>query len=367
MIRTKAYFKARGLRFLVLVLAGSLWGIGWGHANEIAIERVIGPEFPGKYKHPASIAELDNGDLYIAYYGGDGEYAEKTAVYGMRKTKGGTRWSQPMVIADFPWHSEGNAVVWQAPDHLVWLIYVCREGETWSTSRIFAKISHDGAHTWSDPFLVAPELGMMARGRPIVLADGDYLLPVYHEKGNDRELTTPDTTSLFLRFNPTSKTWSESNRITSRLGNEQPAPAVITDTHLVAYCRRGGDYEPRDDGYMVRSESFDGGRTWSAGTDSPFPNPNSAVDFLRLKSGNLLLLYNHSMSERTPLTAALSVDQDQSYPHRRDIIAGDGDYAYPFAIQDQAGQIQMVFTSHERTVINLAVFREEDIIGHKDH
>ena len=35
--------------------------------------RVFGDEHPGIYKHPASITELANGDLYIAYYGGSGE------------------------------------------------------------------------------------------------------------------------------------------------------------------------------------------------------------------------------------------------------------------------------------------------------
>ena len=44
--------------------------------------RVFGPEHPGRYKHPASITELANGDLYIAYYGGSGEYGDDTAVYG---------------------------------------------------------------------------------------------------------------------------------------------------------------------------------------------------------------------------------------------------------------------------------------------
>ena len=69
-------------------------------ADELTFERVIGTEFPGKYKHPASIEELAGGDLYIAYYGGDGEYAEVTAVYGMRKAKGESQWSQPAIIAD---------------------------------------------------------------------------------------------------------------------------------------------------------------------------------------------------------------------------------------------------------------------------
>jgi len=57
---------------------------------------------------------------------------------------------------------------------------------------------------------------------------------------------------------------------------------------------------------MVRTESRDGGKTWSGGVDAPFPNPNAAVDFLRLQSGHHLLVYNDSFSERTPLTVALS-------------------------------------------------------------
>ncbi len=360
-IRTQAYAVGYAV-MLWLIPAVAVFG-------EIQTTRILGPEFPGVYKHPASIAEFKTRDLYIAYYGGDGEYAEKTAVYGMRRTHGTTAWTSPEVIADFPFHSEGNAVIWQAPDDVVWLFYVCREGETWSTSRIFAKISHDSAKTWSDPFFVSAEQGMMVRGRPIVLADGDYLLPVYHERGNDREMTSSDTTSLGLRFNPKTHVWTESTRIHSRLGNEQPAVVALDDQHLVAYCRRGGDYEPRTDGFAVRSESLDGGRSWSPGVDSAFPNPNSALDFLKLRNGHLMLIYNHSMSSRTPLTAAVSTDNDHSYPHRRDLAGGDGqgDFAYPFAIQDEEGHIQVVYTSHERTVINLAVFSEEDILGHRDH
>ena len=44
--------------------------------DDIVTTQVIGKEFPGKYKHPASFDELDNGDLYLAYFGGGGEYEE---------------------------------------------------------------------------------------------------------------------------------------------------------------------------------------------------------------------------------------------------------------------------------------------------
>ena len=41
---------------------------------------------------------------------------------------------------------------------------------------------------------------MMVRNRPIVLHDGDYLLPIYHEVGDDTETVGADSTSLFLRY-----------------------------------------------------------------------------------------------------------------------------------------------------------------------
>lgn len=328
------------------------------------LERIFGPEVrTGPYKHPACITELNNGDLYLVYYGGGGEYDTDTAVYGSRLPKGATAWSAPRPIARDPFRSAGNGVVWQAPDGTVWLFYVVRFGATWSDSRIQVKVSHDNAATWSDASLLTLEPGTMVRNRPIVLSDGHYLLPVYHETGHDTETVGTGSTSLFLRFDPRAKTWNESGRIRSAKGNIQPAVVEISPGHLVAYCRRGGGYGPGTEGFLVRAESRDGGRTWTEGRDSAFPNPNSAVDFLKLRSGNLLLVYNDSPVDRTPLAAALSTDRDRSYPHRRNIVAGPGDFAYPVAIQDREGRIHVVYTSHSRTVINRAVFSEAWVLS----
>jgi predicted neuraminidase len=334
-------------------------------AGEIRYERVLGPEVPNKYKHPAAITELDNSDLLIAYHGGSGEYDDDTAVYATRLKAGESKWSPPRVIADTPFHGDGNPVVWQGPDKLVWLFYVVRYGKTWSDSRIHCKVSRDGAQTWSDSFVLAFEPGMMVRNRPIVLADGDYLLPVYHEKGNDPELVAADSTSLFLRYHPKTREWTHTPPIRSRLGNIQPAVVQLTPEHLVCYCRRGGGYEGRPDGFLVFSESRDGGQTWAPGRDSPFPNPNAAVDLLKLQSGRLLLVYNDSMKSRTPLTAALSTDGGKTFPYRRNVKNGPGDFAYPYAVQTRDGQIHLVYTSHGRTVINRAIFDERWLLDAK--
>lgn len=346
------------------VLAGAV--AAQAETGGIRVSRVFGPEVPDQYKHPACIAALENGDLYLAYYTGAGEYEGDTMVKGSRLRVGETSWSMPEVIANAPFRSEGNPVVWQAPDGIVWLFYVVRYGDTWSSSRISAKISRDGAHTWSDPIMIAFDEGMMVRGKPILLPSGECLLPVYHETGADREFLGADTTSLFLRGNLITCRWTETNRITSRIGNLQPSVAQISDDHLICFCRRGGGYDPIPDGYIVKSESFDGGKTWSPGVDTDLPNPNAAVDLTRLNNGHLLLVYNDSMSERTPLTAAISTDDGVTFPYRRDIATGkDGDFAYPYAIQTRDGKVHLIFTSEGRTVINHAVFDEKEILNAK--
>lgn len=341
-----------------LLLATTLVAVSPQPASFV-LERVFGPEVAtGPYKHPACLTELSNGDLYLVYYGGEGEYAKDTAVFASRKSKGSSTWSAPKAIARDPFRSLGNGVVWQAPDGVVWLFYVVRYGATWSTSRIQAKVSRDLGETWSDAFMVHDQPGMMVRNRPIVLTGGDYLLPIYHETGENTEEVGADSTSLFLRRDAKSGEWKQTGAISSPKGNIQPAVVEVSPGRLIAYCRRGGGYGPTKDGWLVRAESSDGGLTWSAGRDSAFPNPNAAVDFLKLTSGALLLVFNDSMSSRTPLVAALSRDQDRSYPQRRAIASGPGDFAYPIAFQARDGRIHVVYTSDRRRVINHATFDE---------
>lgn len=329
---------------------------------EVVTERIFGPEIKtGPYKHPASICALDNGDLLLTYYGGEGEYANSTAVFLSRLKAGASQWSAPRMVAQDPLRPAGNGVAWQSPDGRVWLFYVLRFGDTWSNSRIAVKVSKDRGETWSDSSLLRLEEGWMVRGKPIVLQSGAWLLPIYHETGTDREQVGPDTTSLFLVHNPKTNLWEPTGRIRSKNGNLQPSPVELEPGHLLAYCRRGGGYGPGEMGYIVASESRDGGLTWSEGRDTELPNPNSAVELIKLQSGKLLLVYNPSMTERVPLTVALSEDGGKSWPRRLDIATGPGGLAYPSAVQTKDGRIHVVYTSDERKVIRRTVLTENDI------
>jgi predicted neuraminidase len=341
-------------------------------------ELVAGPEtLTGRYKHPAAITELANGDLYLAWYGGDGEYAANTGVYGTRldaksvsaiPPSGRSPWSSPALLARDPFRSVGNPAIWQAPARdgkpgPVWLFYVVRFGDTWSEGRIAAKISSDGAHTWSDASIISLERGTLVRGKPIVLRDGRYLLPVYREAGEDREFVGEETVSFGLLYDPKTGAWTRGGNIVSRLGNLQPAPAEVAPGHLIAFCRRGGGYGERPDAWMVYAESRDAGLTWTQGREliDLFPNPNAAVDLLTLRNGHLLLVYNHSKGSRSPLSLALSTDRGRTWKTGLDIGTGNRDFAYPYAIQTADGRIHLIYTTNGRKEIHRMVFAEEDI------
>lgn len=108
---------------------------------------------------------------------------------------------------------------------------------------------------------------------------------------------------------------------------------------MIAYCRRGGDYKSRPDGWLVRAESRDGGRTWSEGQDSEFPNPNAVVDFIKLRNDHLLLVYNDRFGSHTSLRVAISRDSGKTFPDRRTIAEGRNSYAYPVALQTADGKV----------------------------
>ncbi len=77
------------------------------------------------------------------------------------------------------------------------------------------------------------EPGTMVRNLPIVVENGDYLLPVYHEIGKrraDQSGVRPFASDSI----PRSRTWDGSRTASSRSGNIQPAPAVVSGNHLVA-------------------------------------------------------------------------------------------------------------------------------------
>ena len=220
------------------------------------------------------MTELRNGDFYLVYYGGAGEYAVDTGVFGVAAAEGGGRVVDPGTHRPRPVplgrqrRGLGSArrrrlALLRGPlrGHLVHVEGagqgLARPGpdlvgrvDAGARRRDPRPQSADRPSRWRLPAPALPRDGPRHRvHRPRQL----LVLPPLRGQGQD----------LDQDRSPSARPRGTSSRPSWR----------SNDRDLVAYCRRGGDYRPETIGYIVRSESHDGGWTWSEGRDSPVPEP----------------------------------------------------------------------------------------------
>ena len=297
------------------------------------------PAFPSA--HCATIVELPAGDLLVAWFAGSYELAPDVAILCSRWEHRMRRWTPPQVLVNTPGHAEGQPVLFLAPDGVLWLFYVTVQEQDWTSALMKVRRSRDNGLTWSASQVFRPELGLMFRSRPLVLDNGDILLPIYDEK---------TWQSLFMLSSDGGRTWSTHGPITTPAGNIHPVVVPLSDGRLLCYMRTGGS-----GGYIWASTSEDGGRTWSTPWATQLPNPNSGIDLIRLKSGELLLAFNDTFRGRTPLNVALSTDEGRTWSYEQVIEDAEGEYSYPALLQTHDGLIHLVYTNN-RVNIKHVVF-----------
>lgn len=214
--------------------------------------------------HASTLVELPDGGLLAAWFAGTEEGAPDTAEVGARLAPNATRWSTPAVLVDTPGKSDGNPVLHVDRQGRVWIFYVTKERERrpqWAQCRIKCRVSSDGGRTFSPERVLREELGWMVRDKPLYLANGNLLLPIYDER---------NWTSLMFISPDDGATWSASAPLAGRGGNIQPTVVQLGDGSLLALMRTGSAHHR-----LWQAASRDNGRTWSAPVEpgSPIPIP----------------------------------------------------------------------------------------------
>jgi predicted neuraminidase len=95
------------------------------------------------------------------------------------------------------------------------------------------------------------------------------------------------------------------------------------------------------------------GETWEEPAPTQLPNPNSGIDLIRTQSGRLLLAYNPSANERTPLALA-AADQDENWQPPYVVEDGTGEFSYPTLSQTPDGLNHMVYTWRRQTISHVS-------------
>lgn len=299
--------------------------------------------------HSSVICALPSGDILAVWYGGSREGAADVALFTARLATGTREWAAPRTVVDRAMaESEldrlvkkvGNAVIFPDRSGLLWMIYVSVTVGGWSGSALNVKTSRDEGRTWSEsrrltlnPFL---NLSSLVRNKPIHATDGRIGLPVYHELAMQFPQMlwlTPGADGSVLDY--------RMRNLSSQAGFIQPTLVPLDGDRVLMMLRDRGDGGRR----LHTSYSEDNGWTWSGAEASRLPNPDAAVDALRLRDGRVLLVYNDADTGRENLRLALSADHGLTWQPGPIIEAGPRqEYSYPCLVEDQRGRIHLTYT-----------------------
>jgi predicted neuraminidase len=324
--------------FLTLLLPGGQPA----YRSEFIFEKA-----PFRECHASTIVETANGDFLAAWFGGTREGTGDVAIWMSRLSAG--RWSPPEVVARAPDVPTWNPVLFRAPRGRLWIYYkVGPSPESWTGAR---KFSDDDGKTWQGPeYLPAGLLGPI-KDKPIVLANGDIVAgsstESYHSWSAWIERST-DGGNSWVRFGPIVIPGEP-------YGIIQPTLVELAPNRLRLFARSR-------QGKIYFADSSDAGRTWSPARPTPLPNPNSGIDAVRLRDGPILMVYNPSTRERTPLAVAVSRDGGDTWTKWLDLETGPGEFSYPAVIEDSRGDVHITYTWNRRRIKHVVILKGTSLL-----
>jgi predicted neuraminidase len=295
--------------------------------------------------HASTIAELPDGTLVVAWFGGSREGASDVGIWLSRHIQGS--WTPPVEVATGmqpplpgpttalqPLMPCWNPVLFQPRRGPLILFY--KVGPSPSDWWGMMTTSADGGKSWSAARRLPAGILGPIKNKPVELGDGTILCGSSTEDQGWRV--------HFERTADLGFTWSRTEAINDSrtIGAIQPTLLIHPGGKLQALCRSR-------QGRIGEAWSSDGGRTWNGLALTPLRNPNSGIDAVTLRDGRHLLVYNDSETARTPLNVAVSKD-GRSWTMVRTLEDAPGEYSYPAVIQSADGLVHVTYTWKRETI-----------------
>lgn len=254
--------------------------------------------------HAAFLHALSDGALVCAWFGGTLEGKSDISIYACVLPMGATRWGDPQRLSFDPAHSEQNPVFFTAPDGGLWLFHTSQPSGNQDECRIrMTQVSRSP----SDPtaltsaegrYLNLPP-GCFVRAPLVVRDDGAWLLPIFRctQRPGQKWNGSHDTAAVGVSRDG-GETW-QLDDLAHSLGCVHMSPVALEGQQIAAFFRR------RQADFVYRTESCDGGRSWSAPEATDVPNNNSSIAAIRLGDGRVAMICN-------PVNAAQSSERRAS-------------------------------------------------------
>jgi hypothetical protein len=364
--------------------------------------------------HASCIIETPQGNLIAVwyengpnresyYYDLDADKADNVRIGGARFFQGEANWRKPFVMADTYGISDNNPCMVVDAEKRLWLVFPTLIGvplRTWGSGLPQYRVSSDyespGRPRWdrasillihpngldevvagfanqlrsgadrqnqnaqradrmlerlSDPF--TRRLGWMPRTHPLALPNGTVLIPFSNENFSVPAMAiTKDG----------GETWEISKAVPG-MGITQPSVVLTPSGKLLAFFRDGTGARR-----IMRSESADGGYTWSKVIPTSLPNPGAGIEAVMLKNGHLAMIYNDKeRSPRDKLAVSISTDEGRTWKWTRHLenIPG-GRFDYPSMIQAGDGSLHATYSYNLKTIKHVRFNLDWVLQGDKD-
>ncbi|UDQ79522.1 exo-alpha-sialidase [Erwinia rhapontici] len=358
--------------------------------------------------HAANLLPLPDGDVLCVWFGGTQEGIADISVWCSRLEKGSERWSDAVKLSDDPTRSEQNPVLFLDPDNVLWLLYTAQKSGNQDTAIVRYRQSMDFGQSWGPIATLLDQPGTFIRQPVVVLANGDWLLPVFYCRTQPGEKWVGNNDDSAVKISrDKGKSWHDV-AVPDSTGCVHMNITLLKDGSLLAL------YRSRWADHIYQSRSDDGGQSWSAPQATELPNNNSSIQVTTLANGDLALVFNAMSAEgaserrtslydeiedeeddmavaaepvihsgktafwgapRAPMTLAISRDGGKSWPFRRNLDEGDGycmtnnsqqklnrEFSYPSIKQGLNGELHIAYT-YFRQAIKYVRVEEEWVTG----
>ena len=263
-----------------------------------------------------SIISLNDGSLLFAvteFLGGGSDFA-KAHIIGRRSADGGRTWDSMTVLQENTGGMNVMSVsLRRLPNGSIAMFYLQKNSH--SDLQMYVRVSNDEAASFGAPVRVTNDDGyhVVNNDRITVLSSGRLLAPA--ASTSDVQKVNHFVCHCYFSDDG-GRTWHNgAGQVDAeKRGAMEPEVIELNDGRVMMLVRT-------QLGYIGRSYSTDGGDTWSTMTSLGVKAPEAPATLRRIPAtGDLLLVWNNTFREgtdhggrRTPLTAAISSDEGQTW------------------------------------------------------
>lgn len=204
---------------------------------------------------------------------------------------------------------------------------------------------------WARKLNLSPILNRshLVKSPMIPFADGTYALPAYFEMGS--------TYGNLVRLDAQGHV-RDVARMTGPSKPIQPMIVPLDEQSAVAFLR---DFDPS--GQLLRSETTDGGQSWSEVTPLNIPNPSAPVAALPLGSGRILMVANDDPEGGDRLSLLLSDDGGKTFDSLQELEPNGAGARYPMLRGLEDGTLLLAYSLGNKTGLRVMAFNLDWVFG----